>query len=265
VNRFGCALVTPSTARLPTDRAKPGRQTVQPWVVRNPFRGWTYGVTTVQNAANRIGIIDITIGVLLAIRPWWRRVSVLGRDLARGRFTPRNRAEALMQAAMENIERAVARNLLDFVEAARQVAPNLGVGATSCGGGVGAVLGADSPLTTVKGAGPSVGVRDVDAAETFFRAHGVARVVFELAPWANAETIDLLVDRGYQVVGSEDVVARQTPFEDEIPVHRVVSVSVADWPPLMLRMNEASDSAFWVSIVDVCAVLPDALRVAGAR
>src|SRR5437762_14017798 len=133
---------------------------------------------------------------------------------------------------MEMSERAVARNLLDFVEAARQVTPQLGAAATACGGGVAAFVGADSPLTTVKGAGPELGASDVNAAENFFRAHDVARVVFELAPRVTAETIELLVDRGYEVVGSEDVVARRTPFEDEMPVHPVVPVGAADWPAL---------------------------------
>ena len=69
---------------------------------------------------------------------------------------------------MEMIERAVARNLLDFVEAARLVAPQLRAAATACGGGVAAFLGADSPLTTVKGAGPDIGASDVNAAEDSF-------------------------------------------------------------------------------------------------
>jgi hypothetical protein len=163
---------------------------------------------------------------------------------------------------MEMIERAVARNLLDFVEAARLVAPQLRAAATACGGGVAAFVGADSPLTTIKGAGPELGASDVNTTEEFLRTHGVARVVFELAPWVTAQTIELLIDRGYEVVGTEDVVARQTPFEDEMPVHRVVPVGAAEWPALMLAMNEPSDSASWVTIVDACAVLPNALRFA---
>jgi len=100
--------------------------------------------------------------------------------------------------------------------------------------------------------------------EEFFSAHGVTQVAFELAPWATAETIELLVDRGYEVVDSEDVVARFAPFEDAMPEHAVVPVSAADWPALMLGMNvdNTSDSAAWVLIVDACAVLPDALRFA---
>jgi hypothetical protein len=163
---------------------------------------------------------------------------------------------------MEMIERAVARNLLDFVAAAQQVAPSLSAAAIACAGGVAAFLGNDSPLTTVKGAGPELGRADVVEAETFFQGHGSARIVFELAPWATEEAIELLIKRGYEVGGFEDVVARRPPFDDEMPVHSVVPVSAADWPPLMLAVNEPADSTSWVSIVDACAVLPDALRFA---
>jgi uncharacterized membrane protein YkgB len=41
--------------------------TIQPWVANSPFLGWLYGVTSVQGASNLIGVIEITIGVLLAV------------------------------------------------------------------------------------------------------------------------------------------------------------------------------------------------------
>jgi uncharacterized membrane protein YkgB len=53
-------------------------QTIQPWVANSPFLGWLYGVTSVEGASNLIGVIEVTIGVLLAVRPWWPRTSVLG-------------------------------------------------------------------------------------------------------------------------------------------------------------------------------------------
>lgn len=53
-------------------------QTIQPWVANSPFLGWLYAVTTLQGASNIIGIIELTVGALLAVRPWWPRVSVLG-------------------------------------------------------------------------------------------------------------------------------------------------------------------------------------------
>jgi uncharacterized membrane protein YkgB len=52
--------------------------TIQPWVANSPFLGWLYGVTSVQGASNLIGVIEIIIGILLAVRPWWPRISVLG-------------------------------------------------------------------------------------------------------------------------------------------------------------------------------------------
>jgi uncharacterized membrane protein YkgB len=53
-------------------------QTIYPWVVNRPFLGWLYVVTTLQSASNIIGVIELTVGALLAVRPWWPRVSVVG-------------------------------------------------------------------------------------------------------------------------------------------------------------------------------------------
>src|ERR1051325_7117134 len=52
--------------------------TIQPWVANSPFLGWLYVVTSVQGGSNLIGVVELTIGVLLAVRPWWPRVSVIG-------------------------------------------------------------------------------------------------------------------------------------------------------------------------------------------
>ena len=52
--------------------------TIQPWVANSPFLGWLYAVTSVQGGSNLIGVIELTIGVLLAVRPWWPRLSVIG-------------------------------------------------------------------------------------------------------------------------------------------------------------------------------------------
>jgi hypothetical protein len=41
---------------------------------------------------------------------------------------------------MKTLERAMARNLLDFVHTAHEVAPDLGADAVVCAGGVGAFL-----------------------------------------------------------------------------------------------------------------------------
>ena len=52
--------------------------TIQPWVANSPFLGWLYAVTSVQGGSNLIGVIELTLGVLLAVRPWWPRPSVIG-------------------------------------------------------------------------------------------------------------------------------------------------------------------------------------------
>ena len=163
---------------------------------------------------------------------------------------------------MRKLERAFAHNLSDFVNAAQEVAPNLRAAAMRCAGGVAAFLGDDSPLTTIKGAGPALTAGDVEAAEEFFRRHGARRACFELAPWVTTEAVDLLIGHGYVPVDSEDVVTQEAPFQDVTPLHPVVSVSAADWPALMLHANESTDSTTWHSLVEVCAVLHGVLRVA---
>lgn len=52
--------------------------TIQPWVANSPFLSWLYAVTSVQGGSNVIGIIELIVGVLLAVRPWWPRASVIG-------------------------------------------------------------------------------------------------------------------------------------------------------------------------------------------
>ena len=52
--------------------------TIQPWVANSPFLGWLYAVTTVQGGSNVLGVIELVVGVLLAVRPWWPRASVIG-------------------------------------------------------------------------------------------------------------------------------------------------------------------------------------------
>jgi uncharacterized membrane protein YkgB len=52
--------------------------TIQPWVASSPFLGWLYAITSVQGGSNLIGIVELAIGILLAVRPWWPRLSVIG-------------------------------------------------------------------------------------------------------------------------------------------------------------------------------------------
>ena len=53
-------------------------ETIYPWVSNSPFLSWLYTVASVQGASNLLGLIELTIGLLLGVRPWWPRASVLG-------------------------------------------------------------------------------------------------------------------------------------------------------------------------------------------
>jgi uncharacterized membrane protein YkgB len=52
--------------------------TIQPWVAHSPFLGWLYAVASVQTASIAIGIIELILGALLAVRRWWPRLSAIG-------------------------------------------------------------------------------------------------------------------------------------------------------------------------------------------
>jgi reactive chlorine resistance protein C len=51
---------------------------IQPWVAHSPFLGWLYGAMSVQVASILIGVIEIALGVLLAVHRWWPRLSAVG-------------------------------------------------------------------------------------------------------------------------------------------------------------------------------------------
>jgi uncharacterized membrane protein YkgB len=51
---------------------------IQPLVAHSPFMSWLYSVLSVQGASNLIGAIEITIAVLLALRPVSAKASFIG-------------------------------------------------------------------------------------------------------------------------------------------------------------------------------------------
>lgn len=162
---------------------------------------------------------------------------------------------------VELVEQAFARNLADFVEAMQQVAPDAGAAAASCGDGVAAFLGVDSPLTTVKGASSPLSDEEIEAAEAFFRDHGARKATFELAPWISAETEERLFRRGYGIVDHEDVVVRERPQSSVSPEQAVSLVAEHDWAALQLRVNDEDPSAEWRALAEVSAILPGAIRL----
>lgn len=48
---------------------------IQPLVSHSPFLSWLYSVTSVRGASSIIGVTEITVGLLMAPRRWWPKVS----------------------------------------------------------------------------------------------------------------------------------------------------------------------------------------------
>jgi uncharacterized membrane protein YkgB len=51
---------------------------IQPLMANSPFFSWLYSVFSVQGASNFIGVVEITAGVLIALRYWRPGLSAIG-------------------------------------------------------------------------------------------------------------------------------------------------------------------------------------------
>ena len=51
---------------------------IQPLVASSPLMGWMYGFLSVREFSTALGIVEITIAVLIALRPWFPLASVVG-------------------------------------------------------------------------------------------------------------------------------------------------------------------------------------------
>jgi uncharacterized membrane protein YkgB len=61
-------------------------QAIRPFVENSPFFAWTYPVFGIQGLSDILGAIEIALGLMIAARPWWPRVSAAGSLLAMGMF-----------------------------------------------------------------------------------------------------------------------------------------------------------------------------------
>lgn len=59
---------------------------IQPLVASSPLMSWLYGVMSVQATSNLIGTLEITAGVLVALRPWSAMASAAGSLMAIATF-----------------------------------------------------------------------------------------------------------------------------------------------------------------------------------
>jgi uncharacterized membrane protein YkgB len=61
-------------------------QGIQPLVANSPFLGWVYEVFSVTTFSTLLGVVEVGAAVLLAVKPWWPRLSAVGSVIAVGLF-----------------------------------------------------------------------------------------------------------------------------------------------------------------------------------
>lgn len=149
------------------------------------------------------------------------------------------------------LEAAAGRNLLDYVLAFQSHWPELRAAALPCAGGVAAYTGPESPLTTVKGAGPEISDGEIDAAEGFFRRHRAGRVVWECAPWVPEETQARLARRGYRAEGTEAVMALALPAEVGAVEAPLVELGAEAWARVFPEAFELPAEGYWPRLARV--------------
>ena len=55
---------------------------IQPLVAHSPFLSWMYRISTVRQFSDGLGVVEVAIAVLIALRPWSRKACVIGSALA---------------------------------------------------------------------------------------------------------------------------------------------------------------------------------------
>src|SRR5438552_10001861 len=58
----------------------------RPFVANSPLLSWVYGLMSVRDFSAVLGVVEVTIALLIAARPFWPRASALGSALAVGMF-----------------------------------------------------------------------------------------------------------------------------------------------------------------------------------
>ena len=59
---------------------------IQPLVANSPLMSWVYDIFSVRSFSAVLGVVELSVAVLLAIKPWWPKLSVIGSVLAVGLF-----------------------------------------------------------------------------------------------------------------------------------------------------------------------------------
>jgi uncharacterized membrane protein YkgB len=61
-------------------------QGIQPLVANSPLMSWLYDIFTVNTFSALLGVVEIATAVLLCVKPWWPRISMVGSVMAIGLF-----------------------------------------------------------------------------------------------------------------------------------------------------------------------------------
>jgi uncharacterized membrane protein YkgB len=61
-------------------------QGIKPLVANSPLMAWIYQLMSVRGYSALLGVIEIAIGLLIALRPLWPLISAVGSGLAAGMF-----------------------------------------------------------------------------------------------------------------------------------------------------------------------------------
>lgn len=59
---------------------------IQPLVANSPFMSWVYDIFSVTTFSAMLGVLELATAALLAVKPWWPRLSAVGSVLAVGLF-----------------------------------------------------------------------------------------------------------------------------------------------------------------------------------
>ena len=81
---------------------------IRPFVANSPLMSWVYKFMSVQGFSAMLGVVEVTIALLIAARPFSPRVSALGNATCRSRTGCRPR-----HAHQSRLETAWARDLCD--------------------------------------------------------------------------------------------------------------------------------------------------------
>jgi uncharacterized membrane protein YkgB len=61
-------------------------EAIRPWGTDSPFLSWIYRVASVQGGSELIGSIEVITALLIGLRRWFPKATVVGSALAAGMF-----------------------------------------------------------------------------------------------------------------------------------------------------------------------------------